>query len=66
MGQSGMAIGADLDPASGVLHVKRNSEANVGMMLTRDDCDSVRVVVLDPVTDAVMDQSEELAVKLGI
>ena len=66
VGQSGMAIGADLDPASGVLHVKRNSEANVGMMLTRDDCDSVRVVVLDPVTDAVMDQSEELPVKLGI
>ena len=66
VGQSGMAIGADLDPASGVLHVKRNSEANVGMMLTRDDCDSVRVVVLDPVTDAVMDQSEELPVRLGI
>jgi hypothetical protein len=36
------------------------------MMLTRDDCTSVRVVVLDPVTDAVLDQSDELPVKLGI
>ena len=61
-----MAIGDDLDRASGILQVNPNSEASVGMMLTRDDCDSVRVVVLDPVTDAVLDQSDELPVKLGI
>ena len=66
VGHAGMAIGGDLDRTSGVLHINRNSEANVGMMLTRDDCDSVRVVVLDPTTDAVMDQSDELPVKLGI
>ena len=66
VGHAGMAIGGNLDRASGVLHINRNSEANVGMMLTRDDCDFVRVVVLDPATDAVMDQSDELPVKLGI
>ena len=66
VGQAGMAIGGDLDRTSGVLNINRNSEANVGMMLTRDDCDFVRVVVLDPATDAVMDQSDELPVKLGI
>ena len=66
VGHAGMAIGGDLDRESGIIQVNPNSEANVGMMLTRDDCDSVRVVVLDPLTDAVLDQSDELPVKLGI
>ena len=66
VGQAGIAIGGDLDHSSGILHVSPNADANVGMMLTRDDCTSVRVVVLDPVTDAVLDQSDELPVKLGI
>ena len=66
VGQAGMAIGGDLDRSSGILYVNPNSDANVGMMLTRDDCTSVRVVVLDPATDAVLDQSDELPVKLGI
>ena len=61
-----MAVGADLDRTSGVLHVNPGDEANVGMMLTREDCTSVRVVVLDPATDAVLDQSDEIPVKLGI
>lgn len=66
VGQAGMAIGGDLDRSSGILHVSPNADANVGMMLTRDDCTSVRVVVLDPATDAVLDQTDELPVKLGI
>jgi hypothetical protein len=66
VGQAGMAIGGDFDRASGVLHVSPDSEANVGMMLTRDDCTVVRVVVLDSVTDAVLSQSDELLVELGI
>ena len=66
VGQAGMAIGGDLDRASGILEVNPNSEASVGMMLTRDDCDSVQVVILNPATDAVLDQSVDLPVKLGI
>ena len=66
VGQAGMALGADLDRSSGILHISPNSEASVGMMLTRDDCDSVRVVALDPATDAVLDQSGDLPIKLGI
>ena len=66
VGHAGIAIGGDLDGSSGILHVSPNADANVGMMLTRDDCTSVRVVVLDPATDAVLDQSDELTVKLGI
>jgi hypothetical protein len=66
VGRTGMAIGADFDRTSGVLHISPGTEANVGLMLTRDDCASVRVVVQDPVTDAVLDQSEEIPVRLGI
>jgi hypothetical protein len=35
-------------------------------MLNNDTCASLRVVVLDAGTDAVLAQSDELAVKLGI
>jgi len=36
------------------------------MMLTDDQCKSLRVVVLDARTDGVLAQSDELPVKLGI
>jgi hypothetical protein len=61
-----MAVGAAFDRATGILRVKPGSEASVGLMLTRDDCETVRIVVLDPSTDAVLDQSADLPVKLGI
>ena len=66
VGQTGMTLNAEFDRATGILRVEPGTEANVGLMLTRDDCKTVRVVVQDPVTDAVLDQSEELPVKLGI
>lgn len=66
VGQTGMAIGADFDRTSGVLHMMPGNEASVGIMLTRDNCSSVRVVVQDPATDAVLDQSDEIPVTLGI
>jgi hypothetical protein len=66
VGQAGMAMGADFDRSKGVLRVKPGTTASVGLMLTRDDCEKVRIVILDPVTDAVLEQSEEIPVKLGI
>ncbi len=66
VGEAGMAQGADFDRASGVLTVPPGSEANVGVMLTVEDCKSVRLVVQDPATDAVLAQSEEIPVRLGI
>ena len=66
VGQAGMALGAEFDRTTGVLQVLPRAEVTVGLMLTRDDCDTVRVVVQDPGTDAVLDQSDELPVKLGI
>ena len=61
-----MALDAEFDRTTGVLHAAPGTEVTVGLMLTRDDCQTVRVVVQDPATDAVLDQSEELPVKLGI
>ena len=66
VGQAGMALDAEFDRTTGVLQVNSGAEVIVGLMLTRDDCETVRVVVQDPATDAVLDQSDELPVKLGI
>ena len=66
VGQAGMALDAEFDRSTGILKVIPGAKVTVGLMLTRDDCETVRVVVQDPVTDAVLDQSEELPVKLGI
>ena len=66
VGQAGMAVGADLDSSSGVLTIATGAEASLGMMLTVDDCETVRLVVQDPATDAVLAQSDPIPVKLGI
>ena len=66
VGQAGMVIDADFDRTTGILHMQPGTEASVGLMLTRDDCQKVRIVVQDPATDAVLDQSDEIPVKLGI
>lgn len=66
VGQAGMALNAELDRVTGIVRVEHGKDASVGLMLTRDDCESVRVVVQDPATDTVLTQSDELPVKLGI
>jgi hypothetical protein len=57
---------ADFDRATGVLHMQPGTEASVGLMLIRDDCQTLRIVIQDPATDAVLDQSDAIPVKLGI
>ncbi len=66
VGRAGMAMDAEFDPATGCVAVVPGAEATVGMMLTRDDIGSLRIVMQDPTTDAVLASSDELAVKLGI
>jgi len=66
VGQAGMVIDADFDRATGILHMQPGTEASVGLMLTRDDCQALRIVLQDPATDAVLDQSNAIPVKLGI
>lgn len=66
VGQTGLVIDADFDRATGIIRMPPGAEASIGLMLTRDDCQKVRVVVQDPATDAILDQSEEIPVRLGI
>jgi hypothetical protein len=68
VGQAGMAVSAELDRNSdkGELLIKPGIEASVGLMLKRDDCATVRVVIQDPTTDAIIDQSKEIPVSLGV
>jgi hypothetical protein len=66
VGRAGMAVGGDFDRGKGTLTLALGTAASVGMMLTNDTCQSLRVVVLDAHTDSVLAESEELPVKLGI
>lgn len=66
VGQAGMVVNAELDRATGHVKASPGVEASVGMMLTRDDCQSVRIVVQEPTTDAVLAESKDLPVNLGI
>jgi hypothetical protein len=66
VGRAGMAVGGDLDRRKGTLTLPLGTEASVGMMLTNDTCQSLRIAVLDAHTDGVLAESEELPVKLGI
>jgi len=66
VGRAGMAVGGEHDRAKGTLTLALGATASVGMMLTNDACQSLRVVVLDARTDGVLAQSDELPVKLGI
>lgn len=66
VGQAGMAIGADCDAMTGIVQAPATREAHIGMIVKRDDCESLRIVVQHPETDAVLAQSDELPLKLGI
>ena len=66
VGRCGMALDAELDRGSGVLMVRPGVPANVAMMLTRDEFKKIRIVAQDPATDAVLAQSGDIDVKLGM
>ncbi len=66
VGEAGMAVDAEFDRGRKVVRVDPKKEAIVGLMLTRDDCETVRIVAQAPDTDAVLAQSDEIPVRLGI
>ena len=81
VGRAGMAVdnrptcppsGERLDRATGTVSAGLDEEINVAMILTRDRLSSgdkvtkLRIVAQDPATDAILGQSEELPVKLGM
>jgi len=66
VGQAGMAIGAECDTVTGIVHVTAPGEAYIGMIVKREDCESLKIVVQHPETDAILAQSAELPLQLGI
>ncbi|MDZ4064469.1 MAG: PglZ domain-containing protein [Coriobacteriia bacterium] len=66
VGHAGMALGAELDTSSDVLTAQPGASISLGMMLLSEDIAGVRVLVMDPATDAVLAQSDEIPVELGI
>lgn len=66
VGVTGMVDKADFDRSTGCITLTPGEKVSVGMMLRSDECRTLRVVVQDPATDAVLAQSNELPVKLGI
>lgn len=66
VGQAGMATGAELDSITSELQLGSGTAASVGMMIMRDDITSLRILVQDAITDAVLEQSEPIPVQLGI
>jgi hypothetical protein len=65
VGRAGMAVHGVFDVATGCVVVNPNEKVMVGMLLS-EETDKVQVVVLDPQTDTVLGQSEEIEVKLGM
>lgn len=66
VGEAGMAQGATMDARTNRIQLTPGQPATIGLMLSRDDCKSVRLVVLDAETDAVLAHSKTLNVSLSI
>ena len=61
-----MALDARFDRDTKTVLINPGRAASVAMLLRREDCASIRIVVLDPATDSVLVQSEEIPVRLGV
>lgn len=65
VGEVGLVFGAELDPDTRVIQLERGSDVNLGLLLTRDDVSSIRIVIVDAATDALIVQSDDIPVRLG-
>ena len=65
VGGVGIALGADLR-TDGSVALAAGTEATVGFVLEDDSVESVRIVVLNPATDAELFRSPEIPVHLGV
>ena len=66
VGRAGMALDAEFDRTTATVMAQPGKSASVAMMLTNEEFSKVRVVAQDPTTDAVLAQSNDIEVKLGI
>jgi hypothetical protein len=66
VGQTGMVLNADWDRETDIVTILPGKRASIGLMLTKDDGDHVKVVVTDAKTDAVLEESSDIPLKLGV
>jgi hypothetical protein len=67
VGAAEMVINADFDRATGTLTLVPGEEATVAFILSGEGVTALRIVVLDPATDAVLYQSpKNIPVRLGV
>lgn len=66
VGKAAMVVGADLDAAAGTITLT-GAPVTIGFMLTDDSVASLRLVILDPATDAELYRSpHDIPVNLGV
>jgi hypothetical protein len=62
-----MAIDADLDRATGCVKLQPGKPVTVAFLLSDESAPSLRIVVQDPTTDAVLYRSpNDIPVRLGV
>jgi hypothetical protein len=67
VGAAGMAIGAELDRATGCVTLQPSRPVTVAFLLSDESVGSLRVVVQDPTTDAELYRSPaDIPVRLGV
>ena len=67
VGTVGMAVGAEHDRSSGVVVLAAGVDATIGFVLDDDEANEVRIVILDPATDAELYRSPlPIPVRLGV
>jgi hypothetical protein len=67
VGEVGMAVGAEHERSSGVVILVPGVEAAIGFVLDDDQAKAIRIIVLDPATDAELYRSPaDVPVRLGV
>ena len=67
VGAAGMAVGADFDRSTGTVFVMPGAEVIIGFVLDDDEASAVKIIILDPATDAELYRSPTaLPVRLGV
>ena len=66
VGEARMTAGPEYDAATKCVNLTPGKDVDVGMLLTKDECKLVRIVVQDAATDVVLGQTDEIPVRLGI
>lgn len=66
VGEARMTAGPEYDATAKCVNLTPGKDVDVGMLLTKDECKSARIVVQDAATDVVLGQTDEIPIRLGI